>query len=227
MLKINSIQFGLIPYGPAIGQRSLLIEANNIKDKKKISETDEEYTYDLYDDFKSKLDKLEKHYIEAINGSSSVFLAFTGDFIKNDNSQELDEFISKISSESVKIQKSLKLTPDKIKPPFLVWVGTPKEVSSIRQNTGDVYQYFNAVYILLKSEKYNQLGVQQALNHQFSSICIYNDIDLALKIKNKYGIDKKISMISQKDHELVQEKCLQYNFRYYKYFNSQHVLKFK
>jgi hypothetical protein len=213
---ISNIKYGLIPYGAGIGQRALLIETQI-----------DESTDNIYDNFKDQLKafKLEKEYLNAINGTSSVFLFFTGNIVLNAYAKQLEDLLTKISKESVNVQKTLKLAPDKIRPPFMVWAGAPIELSSTRQGIGDVYQYFNVVYILLKKDvEFNLMGLQQMLNHQFSSLCICDDYEFINELKEKFNLNNKVCLISTKNHVEIQKECLKNSYRYYQYFDSKYIL---
>jgi hypothetical protein len=205
-----------VPFGAAIGQRALLIE----------TEDDETSTESIVDSFKNAIKEFEKEYYNALNGSHSVFFILTGRIIENAFAKQLEELCIGISKEAVTVQKTLKLTPDKIKPPFLVWAGNPIEMSSIRQKTGDAYQYFNVVYILLNGKTdYNAMGLQQMLNHNFSMLCIKDDILFLNHLKRKFNLTNKVCLISSKDHEKAQKECLTNAYRYYPHFDSDLVLK--
>jgi hypothetical protein len=225
------LDYGLIPYGPAIGQRAIKIDIGNNP------ETSYE-SGDLYRIFKQKIKEyeLDKEYIEAINGSSSVFLLFKGGAIeKNENAEEWDEFFTALSKESVNVQKTLKLDKQgKIRPPFCIWYGLPEEMSSKRAGTADVYQYFNNCFSIISlplSKKFNGLGLQQLLNHQFSVLCIeYKEKEteeLYESFKGKYNLIKKVSFIDSEDNTECIKFCLDNDLRYYAHpKKNKLILKF-
>jgi hypothetical protein len=215
MIKISNVTHGLIPFGPSSGQRGLLIE---------FEESTEEI--DLYDDFKKKIksNKLEKFYLDAINGTLSEFLLFKGElFEKNDYANLWSDFIDKIGNESVNIQKTLKINNDKLRPPFCIYVGLPQEFSTTREKIGDVFQYFNVCYAVLdQKQKFNNLGLQQLINHQFSVLCIKADKDFEKYVKkelSKFNTVRKISIIDtntqDKESNALIEKVLKTDYRYY------------
>jgi hypothetical protein len=227
MIQISKVSHGFIPYGPSIGQKGILIE---------FEETDVET--DLYEDLKKEIksNKLEKFYLDAINGTLTEFLLFKGGlFEKNDYEKEWSNLIDQIGHESITVQKTLKINPDKLRPPFCIYVGLPQEFSSTREKIGDVFQYFNVCYALLdQKQKFNNLGLQQLINHQFSVLCIKADKDFEKYITkelSKFNITRKVSIIDTnnlvENSDKLIEKVLKTDYRYYlDLSNYENFLKF-
>jgi hypothetical protein len=226
----KEFKFGLIPYGPAIGQRAIQIDIGSNIDTKYVKG-------DTYRIFKEKIKEadLEKQFIEAINGSSSIFLLFKGGGVElNENAIELQEFFLALGKESLEVQKTLKLAVNKVKPPFCVWYGLPQEFSTKRENTGDIFQYFNSCYLIFNSseDKYNPLGLQQVLNHQFSMICmnyVENKTEKLYKeLKEKFNLTRKVAFIDENEQqsEKCKQFCLSKDIRYYRYEKGDNLLIF-
>ena len=205
MLVLDKISFELIPYGPAVGTPALIFY---------ISENDEEKESELFSSIKKEIDKegLTEAWTIALDGTQRVFLQFIGGIIeKEEHLKEWDEFYSEISRESLHIQKTLLKTPDKLRPPFVIWSGKPLHFSG---KTKDFYQYFNCCYALIKDECFNPLALQEIINHQFSAVIVKNDDEFksfveGLRSKYKDTINHKLILVQEKNED-ISKYCLQH-----------------
>jgi hypothetical protein len=213
-LKVNDIKYGLIPFGPAGGTRALMID---------IGENDAEWKDDwnLYKDLKSKIIdlKLEVDWINAMNGSLSTFIIFKGGVIeKPEHYDEWDKFHRELSRESYEAQVALKIAPDKVRPPYCIWVGIPKEYTSKKS----FYEYFNNIYALIIDENYNHMALQEIINHVFSCVSILAEKDkikIANEVRKTFNLSfTKMNIVGNKLNNLgteATEYCLTYGIRYY------------
>ena len=222
MLKINKVDFGLIPFGPGNGQPAVKLD---------IGENDEELKKNdhstLYNDIVEKIKEqdLEQEWLNAINGTLSVFIVFTGGVIEKEKHWlEWDNFNRVLSRNSLDVQKTLKLRPDQVRPPFCIWAGVPTDFTGNRQ----FYQYFNCTYGLLKNKDYGQLALQEIINHQFSSIIVLNDQDdLITEIRGKYKLDHKLIILDTKNNgkDKVAQYCFTKKLKYNHASVGQHFLE--
>ena len=214
-LYIKNIEYGVQKCGPGIGNPSLFITLDEQEATENKSITGKE----LYDSLVEKMaqEDFNKYWNIALNGSQKVMIVFTGSVMaKDEHFSTWDEFYTCISQESAIIQKALyENTPQKLRPPFIIWMGTPKVFSSQKQ----FYEYFSMCLGMIDSnEKYNDLAVQELLNHTFSNIVI--TIDNMEEYENKYTnfVKKFYSIPSHKlrvvtSNKDVFETCLKNSIR--------------
>jgi hypothetical protein len=222
MLTLNKIEWGLVPYGPATGKRALLIDFG---ENDEVFDSNNEKT--LYQEFKNKIVEIgySDYYLSAVNGSHSTFLFFIGGSIEKDVHQaQWDQFNLLMTRDSIDVQKTLRLSPDKLKPPFCIWAGTPTVFSSKRQ----FYQYFNCIYAILdEKSNFSPLALQEVLNHQFSIIAYkIQDTFTSVEKLGEFNLVNKLNLIDMKNLEYAREYALQNNYRYYLYTDLDLLLKF-
>jgi len=210
MLRIKNIKYDLFSFGPPNGQPTLFIDFDNDNTVFEITEKS-----DLYVELKSKLKelKLEQQWISAINGTLEIFLCFNGGFIEMDEHfKQWDQFHIALSRESVETQKALKIKPDKLRPPFCIWIGEPKTFTGQK----NYYQYFNCVIALIYDLKYTQLALQEIINHQFSSVCVTSENykKIIKDLRSKYHITHKLVLIDTDFHSEVYDYCLDNKIKY-------------
>lgn len=180
-MKIDNIELGLIPFGPAIGNVAIKIHI--------VEGESEDLFEDLLKEIKEK--KYTDYMINACNATQKCFLIFTGGEIeKQENNKEWDIFNLALSRYSLDIQKILQLRPDQARPPFCIFVGIPKFFTGNRQ----FYQYFNAVYAIIKDLDFSELAFQEIINHQFSAACVF-DIKIISDLKKKWNLNNKLYVI--------------------------------
>jgi len=220
MLQINNINYGLIPFGPANGQPAIQID---------ITETEGDWEKGkLFSDFKNMIEDkgLNQEYITAINGSLKNFLVFNGGYIEKENNyNEWDDFHIALSKDSVHTQTSLKLTPDKLKPPFCIWVGHPTWFTG----KNNFYQYFNCAYAIVRNGNYAQLALQEIINHQFSTVCILSEVykKIIKELLGKFNLAHKLIVVNDNNNEdKMLEYCLDSKLKYNFNSNSKQFLKF-
>jgi hypothetical protein len=221
------LTYGLIPFGAATGQRAILIDIGNNPDTSHVEG-------DAYRLFREKVVdfKLEKEYFKALDGSLMTFLIFKGGAVElNDNATEFQDFFHELSKEAALLQ--MPLTNDKKRPPFCIWYGLPIEFSSQREGTGEVYQYFNSCWAIIKQpvqKEINYLGLQQLINHQFSMVCfeyVEKETEKTLEdLKKRYNFFKKAAFIDagEKPSSVCKFRCIENDIRYYRYEKGDYTL---
>jgi len=218
MLEIKKIEFGLISTGAAIGNRAIFLE---------FEETEKHPKKSLFERLYNSIlnSPIENYFIQAINGSHSVFLVFkSGPNDKIENFTEFNQFNIELSKKSIEIQKELKLAQHQMKPPFCIWVGNPK-VFSAKNN---YYQLFNCLYPIItinsNEPEYTQLALQECINHQFSTVLL-NIIEFdEQKIKdlvNKFLLKfNKVALIGSIENKKLTDYCLNRGYRFYPNFEG-------
>jgi hypothetical protein len=213
-MRVESIRYGILPFGPSTGQRSLLI---NIVDSEEEGEL-------LEASFTNEISKrgLFDQFIEAINGTQSTHLVFmVGTIEKSPNAKEWNDFIAQVSRTSLELQRAPDITKTKLgdlRAPFLVFLGVPRVVSGPR----DFYQHFNCVIALIDGDDFSQLALQEMMNHQFSTTVIRAAYTSDI-VKLPSTITKISILDAGQSNELVSH-CIEKNFRYYRDYRGDQVL---
>lgn len=166
MLKIKDIKYELENKGPANGHPEISVYFEK-----------DENDHDLYKEFKdilaTKTVEVNDAYTRGCDGSQETMFKFNGsDIIENENFEQFEEFLNKISHESLDLQKELdkqgKLKLKDYRPPYFLWEGKPEVISD-----KDAYELFNNVYTIINNEdKINQLALVQIMNHTMGHIYV-------------------------------------------------------
>lgn len=166
MLKIKDIKYELENKGPANGHPEISVYFE-----------EDENDHNLYKDFKDILATLSVDvndaYERGLDGSQETMFKMNGSaIIKNENFEQFEEFLNKISHESLDLQKELdkqgKLKLKDYRPPYFLWEGKPEVISD-----KDAYELFNNVYTIINNEdKINQLALVQVMNHTMGHIYV-------------------------------------------------------
>jgi hypothetical protein len=213
-MRIKSVKYGVMSFGPAVGQRSLLLEFES-----------DEGEGSLWEQFLALIDEnsLNEQYLQGINGSKTVFFIFRGGEIeKAENEKAFDEFLAQLSQASLELQKSpdvKKTNMGKLSPPYLIFAGKPTVFSGSR----DFYQRFNTVIALVqKRVPYSSVAHQEMMNHQFSTTAVW-----ARTAEDVPGFrTPKVSVVAQSDDESLSFLAISKNYRYYRDYSTDMTFVF-
>jgi hypothetical protein len=131
---------------------------------------------------------LEPEYSKAIDGTQGTFLIFKGgELEKVENQSSFEALYAGITKDCIDFAKRImetrpqSLITGEVKPPFMIFLGTPKVFSGTR----DFYQSFNVLLPTIdfrKEEDFSQIALQEMTNHQ-------NCVNLAF-VSSKDQIEK-------------------------------------
>lgn len=213
-LYIESVVYETQKCGPGFGMPSLFVkfneeqaDENSLKDGKTLYQE----LIDCIND-----NKLNSIWNIALNGSQKVHIVFTSSIMaKDEHFSVFDDFYTQISAESATIQKALyQNTPQNLRPPFIIWMDNPSVFSSQKQ----FYEYFTCCLATIGKGKYNDLAVQEILNHTFSNIIItadnldeYTDRVDSFLTKFKSVPSHRLRVVTS--NKEVEEKCLKNQIR--------------
>lgn len=202
MLKINKVEYGLVSTGPALGLSAFSIHFSEVEGEYVLDDYDNgkkwefdkqtrvtmEHPRELYTDLfnKVKENNLEKEFLSALDGTQQCLLFFIGGEIDNPkNFKEFNRLSLDLSTKTWNYQISLGVPFEKLKPPYSVYLGTPKYMSGKQQ----FYELFNSVYAIINDDKFNSLAFQECLNNVFSlAVFTSGDIQQISSIKDKFKI---------------------------------------
>jgi hypothetical protein len=217
-VKINNVTCGIPGAGPAVGQKTLMIE---IGEGPTYDFSREDVVFPLYSDFKTIIDsdpKLSQAYREAIDGSMGCFITFKGGEIeKQENDAEFEAFFTLISHDSITLQKTIIgmgtkgiKNPSQLNPPFLIFCGIPQVFTGRR----DWYQHFRAVIARIYNDDYSQVALKEMMNHQFSSAILYVD-ENPVDFLNGIISPKKVSVADISPRHSTRDWAIEKGYRYY------------
>ena len=201
-MKIESVNYSIIPYGPGTGDRALIVHVSDVKTEKicelaknfpnlsekeavaKLAEAEAKEMFDTLKALCSQSAVLSEQLELALIAKTQFY--FVGEaIVKADNAKTTLMFFDMISVESLNRQKnSVHVT--KLRPPFLGLVAKPTEYSG----ANSLYECFN--YLLIDcsvdgiseknlSDYYREFAMIEISRHQFSSF--------AFKIGTQADID--------------------------------------
>jgi len=206
-LQIKNVSFGIPDCGGAIGQRTFYITFAEEVFPSPIS---------LWEQLEKKIDEagLKNYLVPALDGSQSIFWTFQGGLIeKKEYKDQWVQFYKDMSSESIKLQKLAR--PDQLRPPFMIWTGSPLYFSGLTE----FYQSFNVCYAIIKYNKeqlspINNMALTEILNHQQGYAIVETkepfSIDVALLKRTR----KTFIRHTGTNVEETIKWCIDNNFRY-------------
>jgi hypothetical protein len=236
-LICTRVQYGIMPYGPAYGQRAIEIEVGLNQDQPLIWDHENPHTVPVYSQFIQRLkdQDLEGSYTKTLDGTQSTFLVFRGGEIERlENVEEWSALYRAITQDCIELSKKiLKDNPESllkgnVKPPFMVYVGTPTVFTASR----DWYQHFNVVLaeIDFRTPAYlsvvSQTALQEMLNHPNSLALAF--VDDPNQLNDFYQPMKKIRktvVIECASHDrgitpAVLERAMDGNYKYCTFYEE-------
>jgi len=227
-MKIENVEYSLIPFGTATGDRAINVKVVDTKN----GETSEEEAKAMISDLKAfcSQDKVLEEQLELAFIAKTQFY-FEGDCLaEGKNSKTSSLFFDLISVESLsRQQNSVHVT--KLRPPFLGYTGSPTMYSG----SNNFYEQFNYLIIScgLKginesnlSEYYRDFAMIEISRHQFCSFAfkIKDEADIKsfetfYRDRNVVDIDpRRIYFIpettSVENINLVAKYCLKTGYRF-------------
>ena len=229
-MKIENVEYSLVPFGASCGDMALVISFIDTEDKTTDVET---AAKDLITQFSEivKTDKtLEEQFNNALLAKTQLFAS--GECIaKNENVAISRLFFEIISRMSLEKQNENRMHVSKIRPPFLGFIGKP----TIYSGANTFYENFNYLTIVCGLDGindsnildyYREFAMIEISRHNF---CCYNfkvgskeDLDNFEKYyKNKNVIDidpRRVYLVPKTTDkeviDLVASYCLTHGYRF-------------
>lgn len=223
MLQIREVKYELENKGPGNGHPELSIYFDDVDE---LDARDKP----LFEQFTDDLAKLgieaNDAYQRACDGTQETFFKFNGsDIIKDENFEDLEEFMNTISKDSLETQKRLQeqgaLKLKDFRPPYFLWEGKPEVITN-----KSAYELFNIPYAVINNEdKINQLALVQVMNHTYGKVYVDwlgngKDAEFIENMRDTFKFFK-VTVISKPEfRKEVKEFCMKNGYVNYTYMED-------
>jgi hypothetical protein len=233
-LECRSVKLGVMPYGPAYGQRSIEIVLESKSDNFRSWTHEDVRSVPCYEDFITKVREaeIEGMYTKAIDSTQSVFLLFRGGSIeRTEHAEEFNAFVKAVTGDCIDLAKRIlkddpaALIKGQVKPPFMIFFGQPLTFTATR----DFYQHFNVVLPQIDFRaplsNVSQIALQEMLNHQ-NSVCLalVNQSHQLESFYPQMNVIRKTVVVDTTDEmdesRLIYSECVKKNYRYVRYYSG-------